>query len=329
MADYERKRAEQIERNQALLKELGLEHGRQQHDDGRPTKRQKIARPAQQPSRISSRLASTARPDYNEDAVQRGVVKRAVAPRPNGRAKARGVAPSSNVESEASPDPERRPSYATDIDALRQGWTSWEPSAPEPSRDNETGAFYFPDEPTFTPNKSPAEVLREGAFGGSYFRPYRSKGLGVTVEDDWRELPSDWLDGLDVATFVTSPTYDPEVNKYGVAAGQTLEQWEAAGWMDYRYDVRGWFQWYCRFFQGRRCEDDERQISRWRKCVGETGRWRRTLLKKYVALGIRDVADEGGDEEAQDVSPVVHQTCHHWAWEVRQPVLDRWWAEGR
>lgn len=329
MTDYERRRADQIERNKALLKELGIDHRRNEINNSRPKKRQKIERPPQIASRTSSRLASAARPNYNEDGIQQDISKGVGSRQTSRKSTKPSSASISNRDTQTSPEAQERPSSYPDIDSLRSGWTAWKPTEPEPTRDSVTGAFYFTDEPTFQPNKSPAEVLREGAFGGSYFRPYRSKGLGVTIEDDWKELPTEWLEGLNIAKFVTSPVYDPEANKYKVSAGQTLEQWEDAGWMDYRYDVRGWFQWYCRFFQGRRCDDDERQISRWRKCVGETGRWRRTLLKKYVALGIRDVTDEGDDEDAPDVSPVVHQTCHHWAWEVRQDVLDRWWAEGR
>ena len=79
---------------------------------------------------------------------------------------------------------------------------------------------------------------------------------------------------------------------------------------------------------GRRCEDDERQVGRWRKCVGETGRWRRMLLKKYEAARVREVWDDG-EEEGKEVSPVVHQTCHHWAFEVRQGVLDEYWRSGK
>jgi hypothetical protein len=45
------------------------------------------------------------------------------------------------------------------------------------------------------------------------------------------------------------------------------------------------------------------------------------LLKKYIAAGIRSTADEG-DDEIEGVSPAIHQTCHHWAWDVRQDVLD-------
>lgn len=145
------------------------------------------------------------------------------------------------------------------------------------------------------------------------------------VEDDWKELPEEWIEDLDPNMYLMNPSYDQSVNKFGVACGQSIEEWEAAGWIAHEYDVRGWFQWYCRFFQGRRCEDDERQISRWRKCVGETGRWRRILLKKYLAMGVREVFDDGEDEDVREVSPVIHQTCHHWAYEVRQDDLDRAW----
>ncbi|KAF5024551.1 hypothetical protein F66182_3314 [Fusarium sp. NRRL 66182] len=217
-----------------------------------------------------------------------------------------------------------------DAESTVVGWTAWEPEAGEPFRDA-AGTFHFESHPHFQPNKSPEEIMREGSFGGSYWRPLFSKHLGITIQDDWRELPASWTAGLDVDAYLASASYNPEVNKYGVSCGQSIEQWEAAGWIAHEYDVRGWFQWYCRYWMGRRCADDERQISRWRKCVGETGRWRRILLKKYVALGIRTVfADEDEhDEDGADVSPVVHQTCHHWAYEVRQDALDRFWDEAR
>jgi hypothetical protein len=54
------------------------------------------------------------------------------------------------------------------------------------------------------------------------------------------------------------------------------------------------------------------------------GGWRRVLLKKYAAAGIRSVPDEG-DDEIEGVSPAIHQTCHHWAWDVQQDVLDQTW----
>ena len=53
------------------------------------------------------------------------------------------------------------------------------------------------------------------------------------------------------------------------------------------------------------------------------------LLKKYMSMGIREVFDDGEDEEERDVSPVMHQTCHHWAYEIRQGDLDRVWKSGK
>lgn len=85
-----------------------------------------------------------------------------------------------------------------------------------------------------------------------------------------------------MATRVSSPTYVASRNKYGVKCGQDLDAWLEKGWILPEYDSHGWFHWYCRFFLGRRVADDKRQISRWTKCAGETGRWRRNLIAKCV-----------------------------------------------
>jgi len=138
----------------------------------------------------------------------------------------------------------------------------------------------------------------------------------TTITKSFQDLGS-LISGLGIERYLTCPTYDPEVNKYKVKCGQSIEEWEAGGWINHNHDVRGWFQWYCRFFMGRRCDDDERQVGRWRKCVGERGRRRRMLLKKYVSMGVREVFDDGEDEEQDDVSPVMHQTCFHWAYEYQ------------
>jgi hypothetical protein len=156
--------------------------------------------------------------------------------------------------------------------------------------------------------------LRQGAFGGSYYRPVYSKSLHTTIPPDYSDLPPTWLTNLTPKIHLASPTPDPNVNKFHVLCGQSIEEWESAGWINYTYDPRGWFQWYTRFYQGRRCEDDERQIGRWRRCVGERGRWKRVLLKKYMERGIREV----GTDDSEEVSPVIHQTCHHvWVSSIR------------
>ncbi|TID22813.1 vegetatible incompatibility protein HET-E-1 [Venturia nashicola] len=316
MTDYETRRAQKIAHNQALLKELQLDHAgaalKRESPAAEPkksTKRRKITSVPRQPARTSARIASApVRPSYNEDDSK--AVK--VQERPSKKASKTPV---------QLPVDARRTTQ--ELEELQMRWISWEPTASPPTRDD-NGTFHFDDTPDFIPNKSPAEVLKEGCFGGTYFRPLYSSTLAITVSDDWKELPPDWIEGVSIEHNLISSTYEPSINKFGVKCGQTIEEWEANGWINHDFDVRGWFQWYCRFFLGRRCDDDERQIGRWARCVGDKGRWRRVLLKKYVAAGIRSVTDEG-DDEIEGVSPAIHQTCHHWAWEVRQDILDRAW----
>ncbi|KAF1987639.1 hypothetical protein K402DRAFT_445783 [Aulographum hederae CBS 113979] len=316
MSAYEVRRQEKIKRNQKLMKELDIQHLEVAPKAKKqlPTKKRKREMNVR-PSRTSSRIAAGARPSYNEDALASSQAT---------KEKGRSV----KEEAGAGDDSSKLP--AVDMESLRESWTSWTPTAPPPTRIPTAATFHFESHPDFTPNKSPEEMMREGCFGGSYWRPLYSRSLGTTIAEDWRELPESWVSVLNVELFLTSPTYDEEINKYKVACGQSIEEWEAAGWINHTYDVRGWFQWYCRFFMGRRCDDDERQIGRWKRCVGETGRWRRALLKKYVQLGVRSVfADGDEDEDSPEVSPVVHQTCHHWGFEVRQDVLDEFWRTGK
>lgn len=338
--NFSARRLDNIKRNKALLEELGAvaqaevirESAARSNETGRQpaAKRRRVEKPRANavPTRTSARIAAApAKPSYEEDGE--GTVDASV-PRLDTRAR-HGQGRSSkrpSTKPEGSGLEEAQPVSEANIDELQASWSSWTPSAAAPTRD-EAGFFHFDSHPDFTPNKSPAEVVREGAFGGSYFRPLFSKKLGATVSDDYLELPAPWTEGLDVSRYLTSPTYDAEANKFKVACGQSIEQWEASGWIDHRFDVRGWFQWYCRFFAGRRCGDDERQVSRWRKCVGPTGRWRRMLLKKYASSGVRTVWDDGEEADAPEVSPVMHQTCHHWAFEVTQDVLDEYWRTGR
>ena len=325
MNDYESRRLQRIERNRALLAELDIKplatsssSSSSGRDKAPPAKRRKVAHEPTRPSRTSARIAAApARPRYDDD----GPDVRAVALPRSKSVKAKGHLGS---QFEAKDEPLVP---VKDVDEIQKGWSEWKPTASsQPTRDGTNGRLSIPDRLDFTPNKSPEEMLREGCFGGSYYRPLRSRKLGIVVEGDWREVPPRWIDGLNVERFLISPVYDPDVNKFKVACGQSIEEWEAAGWINHEHDVRGWFQWYTRFYSGRRCDDDDRQISRWRKCVGETGRWRRMLLKKYLQLGVREVFDDGADDETPEVSPVMHQTCHHWAYEVRQGDLDAAWA---
>jgi hypothetical protein len=104
-----------------------------------------------------------------------------------------------------------------------------------------------------------------------------------------------------------SATYDVTVNKWGSKCGGSLGMWESSGWIS-DVDPYGWFQWYCRFFAGRRCSDDERQIGRWNSLAGPKGRFRSQMCGK-----IHNSGKKVGDAS---VSPVVRQTLHHWGLEI-------------
>ena len=65
---------------------------------------------------------------------------------------------------------------------------------PIPKRDTE-GRLLFSDAKDFRPNMTPKEVLQDGSFGGTYFRPIKSAVTGLRYNKMWNELPQDWLAG--------------------------------------------------------------------------------------------------------------------------------------
>src|SRR6476660_9535825 len=103
-------------------------------------------------------------------------------------------------------------------------------------------------DPEFKPQLTPAQMLRLGVFGGKY------------MTDCCREFPKSWF-----ARARLSPRGgDPACNFFGVEASQSLSEWKRKGWI-HPDDPRGWFQWYCRYYMGRRTPDeDRRQIKRWK-----------------------------------------------------------------
>jgi hypothetical protein len=100
--------------------------------------------------------------------------------------------------------------------------------------------------PGFKPELTPKQMLELGVFGGKYMTDCR------------KEFPASWF-----ARAKLSPAFhDPGMNCFGINASQPLAVWRARGWI-HPDDPRGWFQWYCRYYLGRRCPDDERQVRRW------------------------------------------------------------------
>ena len=135
----------------------------------------------------------------------------------------------------------------------------------------------------FRPQLSPKEMLKLGVFGGKY------------MSDCTEEFPVDWFEKARLC----SEIHDPKLNYFGVNASQTLAEWRRKGWI-YKEDPRGWFQWYCRYYMGRRCSDDERQIKRWKSMTRHIGQITKNC--RYLDL---------------DCRPRQRQALLHWAYDTR------------
>ena len=107
--------------------------------------------------------------------------------------------------------------------------------------------------PDFNPQLTPAEMLQLGVFGGRY------------LTDCQDEFPKSWFKSAKLYKG-KSPNGDKDINFFKVNASQPLSVWRKKGWI-HSQDPRGWFQWYCRYYMGRRTEDDLRQIKRWKAIV--------------------------------------------------------------
>ena len=105
--------------------------------------------------------------------------------------------------------------------------------------------------PEFKPELTPKEMLELGVFGGKY------------MTDCSKEFPKSWY-SQKIRAKMCHEFHDAKLNYFGVNASQPLSVWVKKGWI-YREDPRGWFQWYCRYYMGRRLSngEDEKQIKRW------------------------------------------------------------------
>lgn len=139
-------------------------------------------------------------------------------------------------------------------------------------------------DPQFTPELTPKQMLQLGVFGGKYLTDCR------------REFPESWF-----RTAKLSPGgKDPQLNYFGVDASQPLSVWRRKGWI-HPQDPRGWFQWYCRYYMGRRTEDDARQIGRWK------------AIRRHIAQVKKNC--DCGDPYCR---PRQRQALLHWAYDSRK-----------
>jgi len=113
----------------------------------------------------------------------------------------------------------------------------------------------------FTPFYSPCEMLEMGVFEGKY------------CNDCQDELPQHWFTNAKIAD-----RPDERLNYFGIKSRQPLSVWRQNGWI-FGPDPRGWFQWFCRYYMGRRLEDiDAIQIKRWRAFSRHAGQIRANCI---------------------------------------------------
>jgi hypothetical protein len=113
-------------------------------------------------------------------------------------------------------------------------------------------------DPGFRPELTPAEMLELGVFGGKY------------LTDCQAEFPAEWFANAQLSPLGPRKS----LNYFGIIASQPIGEWRRKGWL-HADDPRGWFQWYCRYYRGRRHEDDTRQIKRWRNFARHAAQVRR------------------------------------------------------
>lgn len=138
--------------------------------------------------------------------------------------------------------------------------------------------------PDFKPELTPKEMLELGVFGGKY------------MTDCVNEFPKDWFSNAKLC----HEFHNPKLNFFKVNASQPLSIWRKKGWIN-PDDPRGWFQWYCRYFMGRRHEDDDRQINRWK------------AIQRHISQVKKNC--QKGDLSCR---PKQRQAILHWAYDSRK-----------
>lgn len=137
----------------------------------------------------------------------------------------------------------------------------------------------------FRPDLTPKQMLQMGVFGGKY------------MTDCKKEFPSNWW----VRAKLCHEFHNPKLNYFGVNASQPLSVWRKKGWIC-EDDPRGWFEWYCRYYMGRRIEEEDKK---------QTKRWR--AMRRHVAQVTKNCAE--GD---LDCRRVQRQALLHWGYDSRK-----------
>ena len=140
--------------------------------------------------------------------------------------------------------------------------------------------------PDFKPDLSPREMLKLGVFGGKY------------MTDCKKEFPKSWFSKAKLSP----KKHNDSLNYFSRHASQPLKVWQEKGWINKKHDPRGWFQWYCRYYMGRRLpKEDQKQIKRWR------------AIRRHVGQIVKNCRP--GDLSCRSTQ---RQALLHWAYDSRK-----------
>ncbi len=137
----------------------------------------------------------------------------------------------------------------------------------------------------FHPELTPKQMLELGVFCGKYMRDCKD------------EFPKTWFKK---AKFSKEDKEDCSLNYFKIKASHPLSIWRKKGWI-HPDDPRGWFQWYCRYYLGRRHKDDKRQIKRWK------------AIKRHIAQ-----VKKNCNKKDLNCRPKQRQAILHWAYDSRK-----------
>lgn len=140
-------------------------------------------------------------------------------------------------------------------------------------------------DPEFKPELTPKEMLELGVFGGKY------------MTDCKGEFPASWYENAKLSSKIKNS----DLNYFKVDASLSLKEWEKKGWINL-IDPRGWFQWYCRYYYGRRVpEEDKRQIKRWKAMRRHIGAVKKNCTPRDLNCRVKQ-----------------RQALLHWAYDSRE-----------
>ena len=143
--------------------------------------------------------------------------------------------------------------------------------------------------PNFKPELTPKEMLELGVFGGRYMR------------DCQNEFPKSWFKNSRLHPD-NCAGHSKELNFFKVDASQPLKVWQKNGWINKNHDPRGWFQWYCRYYIGRRIpEEDQKQIKRWK------------LMRRHIGQIVKNCRPKDINCRCKQ-----RQALLHWAYDSRK-----------